>query len=505
MERLKAFIREQSITGTAQERRGGLFLEKILKENEYFKAHPRHLVRLSLKEDPYERFSLGALYEGKSKEAVLLFGHYDVVDVENYGDKKEMAFCDADLKKAFLKDSKTPKEVRLDIESQNFLFGRGSADMKMGLYVHLKVLEALIKENYPYSIVYLAVADEETDSGGMRSAISWLHHLKKEGFCFRGAILSEPCLQEEGEFVPKIHLGSCGKCTPIVLAEGKSAHVFESEKGHNANTMLSCVQLQLDGTGDFEERVGESKTPKVTQLQWGQLGKGASVTVPQRAYATYSLIFLQKKPEAIMAMLLEKIKAGAADYGRKKSCEPPFVYAFSQIEAMVSDEEREKIKAQIKSQNKDIRAQSLDYMEAILERAGLKRPFYAYGLMPPFYPSVYPTVKEEKTIENLRKAIESKFQMDLKPSHYFMGISDMSFMGMQAEESRVFLSHLIGERSFFDFDEGKASTLQMPAFVLGTLGKDVHQATERAEIDYNLNQLPHIYRFAIDFLLDEKA
>ena len=58
----------------------------------------------------------------------------------------------------------------MDLKSGDYLFGRGTMDMKMGLALHLHLLEIASSEKWPINLMLLTVPDEEVNSAGMRAA-----------------------------------------------------------------------------------------------------------------------------------------------------------------------------------------------------------------------------------------------------------------------------------------------------------------------------------------------
>src|SRR5699024_8396920 len=89
------------------------------------------------------RFSVTALYQkDKTARTIVLISHYDTVHIEEYGDVKHLAFQPEALTNALrLQKSSFSSEVQRDIDSGNYLFGRGIMDMKMGLALHMRLLE----------------------------------------------------------------------------------------------------------------------------------------------------------------------------------------------------------------------------------------------------------------------------------------------------------------------------------------------------------------------------
>ena len=64
----------------------------------------------------------------------MLHGHMDTVGVDDFGGLKEFAFSPDELLNKMLQ-MELPKEVRNDLESNEWMVGRGSCDMKSGVAV----------------------------------------------------------------------------------------------------------------------------------------------------------------------------------------------------------------------------------------------------------------------------------------------------------------------------------------------------------------------------------
>ena len=52
--------------------------------------------------------------------------------------------------------------------------------MKMGLVLHLHLLEMATTEKWPINLILLTVPDEEVNSSGMRAAVSGLIDIREE-------------------------------------------------------------------------------------------------------------------------------------------------------------------------------------------------------------------------------------------------------------------------------------------------------------------------------------
>ena len=505
MEKFLEFINIPSITGSPSEKEGGFFLEKELRNMDYFKVNSENIKRTKVLSDGLDTYVISGFYRGKTNKTIILMGHYDVVDISNYGKYKKHAFSPNKLKKDFLKDNTLGEDAKKDLESNNWIWGRGTADMKMGLYTMLKVLRKCIEDKVSYSILYLAVPSEESTSAGMRCAGSIIKELLYKGYSFIGTLLSEPCLQNKNELVKKIHIGSCGKCMPIIMACGKSAHIFESSKGHNSNTMLSFIQREIEESGLFFEEIRGKKINTITQLFWEQIRESYSVTVPEKSYSYYNLIFLNKTYKEINENIEKCVYKAKEKYEKFKGINLN-IYSFLELEENLKESsviKKVEILNDLKNSQKSLQEKSIEYFEWIIDESDILKPCFIYGFMPPYYPATHCNKNNTKKIENIVKDINKEFLVDLKIEHYFMGISDLSFIGGSFNDNKMFLDNLIGGENLYSFDNKTVTNLEMPSLVLGVLGKDIHQKTERVEIDYNINKLPKIYRLFMDKLYKE--
>ena len=130
----KKLVAVPSMNGTSGERDIADTIEAYLREIPYFKAHPELVITQDLKDDPLHRRNVMALLkggDGTERDTIMLHGHIDTVDVDDFGKYKEFAFdCDK-LAEAF-REAELPEDARRDLESGDYLFGRGACDMKGG-------------------------------------------------------------------------------------------------------------------------------------------------------------------------------------------------------------------------------------------------------------------------------------------------------------------------------------------------------------------------------------
>ena len=138
------FIQLLHIPGISGTRSEVLTAEKVLSLLEnmpYFQSHPSQLWRIPVPDDPLGRFDVAAYLElnPQAKKCVILSGHMDVVGVEEYGHLAELAFDPEALRERIV-ELPLSDEARRDLESGAWIFGRGTADMKLGLALGLELL-----------------------------------------------------------------------------------------------------------------------------------------------------------------------------------------------------------------------------------------------------------------------------------------------------------------------------------------------------------------------------
>lgn len=138
------FIQLLHVPGISGTRSEVLTAEKVLsllEEMPYFQSHPAQLWRIPVPDDPLGRFDVAAYLElnPQAKKCVILSGHMDVVGVEEYGHLAELAF-DPEALRERITELPLSDEARRDLESGAWIFGRGTADMKLGLTLGLELL-----------------------------------------------------------------------------------------------------------------------------------------------------------------------------------------------------------------------------------------------------------------------------------------------------------------------------------------------------------------------------
>src|SRR5699024_6420480 len=141
----------KSGTLTKGEAEFGKHLADELGQLPYFQEHPEQLM---LKDVDRGRSNVLAPYTHPDvTETVILLSHYDTVPTEEYGDLEPLACKPVELTEAMhsVKDE-LDDAAREDLESGDYLFGRGTMDMKAGLALHMGLIEKASTEEWPINL-----------------------------------------------------------------------------------------------------------------------------------------------------------------------------------------------------------------------------------------------------------------------------------------------------------------------------------------------------------------
>lgn len=144
---------------------------------------------------------------GKAPKSIVLCGHLDTVPI---GDQNNWNYDPLGAE-----------------ESQGYIYGRGSADMKGGVSACLGALKSLNdsindENSLDYKIVFVGTSDEEVGLGGAKAVMN-LGTMDKADFL----IVTEPTKMRVG-------IAEKGVLWFTIRAYGKSAHGSTPEKGINA-------------------------------------------------------------------------------------------------------------------------------------------------------------------------------------------------------------------------------------------------------------------------------
>ena len=585
-EYLKRLVSVPGISDTDGERKTAEAIREILAEQPYFQAHPEMYGTVEIAGDARKRPLVYGLVRGNrnSGRTIILTGHYDVVSVEDYGPLKLLAFSMDELKAELEKEyserlmgalkecaekdktgedgrndhdkdgNREKKSVRAvtdpeqdfwnDVASGEWIFGRGAADMKGGLAAGLAVLSEIGEEvldgtcRMDGNVLFLSVPDEESYSVGMRGAAGFLTDLReREDLTYELLIDLEPMSRDQDG--QEVFLGSVGKCMPVVLVQGRTAHVSRCFDGLNAVGVLGRMFEKTELSAEFAEIFDGEVCMPPTWLNFKDLKKEYDVSVPARAAGYLSVLSFQSGPEEILEKLRELGYEAFAEYimevdARRREVEAKLsgsqagwkkklagnaegfdILSFAELSEICREKDAEEfdsflsslktqMETRIRNGETNYPQATIDAMTEVLDWSGITSPVMILGFAPPLYPAYHSDQIPGKEgagswqFRKIKKASEAAGCM-VKKVHYFTGISDLSycaacgdmdFSGYAAE------TPLWGSGYGVDFDE--IEKLNIPAVLMGPWGKDIHRRTERVNRKSLIVELPEILHTLIE-------
>lgn len=467
---------------------------------------------------------------------ILLTGHFDVVSTDVCGELKEEAF-DLDLYTSLLKKQNLTPEAQRDLDSGNWLFGRGSMDMKAGLALFLTTIKHYASQDCGINLMFLAVPDEENSSAGMRGSIRELFSfIEEEHLDVVAAFTGEPCFRTtsnlSGKSYRPYYTGTTGKLMPFFYCVGKESHVNDYFQGLSSVLLASEIVSKMEANPIFLEGRDNWLLSPPTCLGFEIRRSGYSVTLPKKTVCYFNLLTIEKSPQAILTHCkqiaedaiqtsLENLRQAIKEFAHRGGTENslPNVNIFSygeffrEVRGQFKDEKafKEALKSasSCQSETRDEREQSIRIIEALLSLYVTEEPLIIVGFLPPYYPPRINKLRNDREIrvKNLiYEVIDKSNQLAGDDESIFIevfgGITDLSYLGYEGDpkELQVISDNLPGWGETFWLPISELSRLNIPIANLGPSGKDAHKRTERLELNYSLKTAPKLLRFAIEKL-----
>lgn len=239
------------------------------------------------------RQTVCALKRGTGSRAVILAGHYDVVE----------------------------GEARAGQEG-DWLWGRGALDMKSGVAAELAVLEAHEGEG---SILLVACPDEEARSAGARAAARVFPRVAAEhGLEFVLGINAD-VVTGDAEYGRQVFCGAVGKLLLCALVRGVPAHAGDPLNGVSAHALAAEVVRAIEGRRGWLDD-DTSLAPPVL-LHAGDTKTAYDVTMPRDVLLVFNLLISDDRP--VLDRFADRVGAaladGLADWPGRNAFAPPAV------------------------------------------------------------------------------------------------------------------------------------------------------------------------------------
>lgn len=446
-----------------------------------------------IKDDDLKRKNVICVLKGNkdvNNKAIVMLGHFDTVDVEDYGNLKNLAFDPLLLKQEF-------KKIFPHIVNEDTEFGRGIFDMKSGIVVNIEVLKRLAENIDKWSgfVIFLFVCDEEGDSKGMLNSLYFLRQFKKENnieYLF--------CLDTDYTTEKAIYLGSIGKVLVGIFVKGIETHVGQSLEGLNSNYILASILSKIDDNIDLVEFSGNQFTSPPVVMKVRDLRESYNVKTNLFSFAYINHLFFEESLENILLKykkIVEDVVKTIKNRREELVKRLKIPINVEDIKVYTLSEFFEKYKGFV---YKDYGV--LDYRESLIlslkewiSNLSIAYPFVLIFFLPPYYPSV-------KTSKNIKEEIIdylNKIDEKIEVFNYFPYISDLSFLG-KIKDVGVLESNMLGWKENYYLDVELINEVSMPCVDWGVWGADAHKFTERVFVNYSLLKLPNyitglIYKF----------
>ena len=277
--------------------------------------------------DALARSNVFALKRGASAKTIVLAGHFDTVPFDDYGNLKYLACDPPALRDAMIARLKSTGESPLalaDLESGDFLPGRGLLDMKSGLAAGIAAMEAY---DGPLSLLLLATPDEEDRSAGMRAAAPLLPGIAKQHSLDIALVINLDAVSDQGDGSAGrvVAMGSIGKQLLTALVVGKEAHACYPQDGANAAYLAAELLTEFELAPELAETTGDEIAAPPTALHAKVLKAGYNVTTPAQSWVYWNTLQHRRSGAGVLAIAATLASRAMARAARKLGTAIPVI------------------------------------------------------------------------------------------------------------------------------------------------------------------------------------
>lgn len=504
---------------------------EVLKSEPYFQEHPEQLFLQKLQQHSSDQRRNVIAYvkggHGQYRKTVVLLGHIDTVGIEDYRDLKHIANNPPALEEA-LKEMSLNDEVQRDLESGEWVFGRGIFDMKCGVAANLATtLEAARNpELFNGNLIFLGVPDEEGNSAGMLSALKLLNALREKDQLEYVAVLDTDYMTSryENDENRYIYVGTIGKLLPSFYIVGKETHVGQSFGGLDPNELSAELVREINLCKDLcDVADGEVTVPPIT-LKQKDLKQDYSVQIAKSAHLYFNYPTHASEPDEVMEKLVlkaekafhqvvQRLNENYKDYCRMSEIphQPlpwkPKVYTFDalyrQLESALGAKLQQRLaalKRRLDPETMDDRAYSLAIVEEICKMNPDSDPMIVIYFAPPYYPHMYINGKDDReqrlldALKNSAAKVQPKIKEPLKLRKFYPYISDLSFCSVTDNQETInkLITNMPAWPEKYELPIEEMRAFNVPVANIGPFGKDAHQFTERLHKPFSFEVMPEL-------------
>lgn len=531
----KELVQIPSINGTEGERNIGEYIEQFIRKIPYFQGHPDQVIARELRDDPLHRRNVLAILIGEkdnSGKTLIFHGHMDTVGLEGFGAVADYA-CKPEELMEHLKEVELPDEVREDLMSGEYLFGRGACDMKSGDAVTLGVLKDLCEHPEQLSgnmVVSFNPVEENLHTGMLEATDILLEWKEQYGLDYLMAINNDYiCPLFPGDKVKTIYTGTVGKLLPCFYIQGKETHVGQCFEGLDASLIAAELVNRIHLNHEFSDGYeGEYSYPP-SVLKMKDLKPWYNVQTATEAFVYFNYFVHNASIEEIT----QKLKTAAAevfDAVRDRTCKEADwfskvsgqqicrytyetrVYTYEELYRLAAggkefrEEELERLLHQELEKGTDKREVPIRMIRYLLQTAGITSPAIVLYYAAPYCPHNTLQGKDEKLIREIEK-IASQITAETKEEYrimkFFPSLSDSSYLRIDdsSESMQLLADNFPGFDTLYPLPVEQIRKLDIPAVNYGCYGKDAHKWTERVNIPYTFEILPKLMMKTVDTYL----
>lgn len=482
-----------SMNGTPGEAKIAQLIEEMLREIPYFRQNPDGVFTQVLPGDALGRRNVFALLKGGRAQdgaTVILHGHMDTVGVDDFGLLKPYAFsCDRLREELLQRKDELDPELRRDLESGDWMFGRGVGDMKSGVAVWISVLAALSgrAESLPVNVLFMSNPVEENLHTGVIASLEVLQKLQAQGLRFLYAVNSD-CVTPlyPGDQTRYAYLGAIGKTLPCfyLLGGGKNVGAAAAQLVCDINLNPACC----DG--------GPSETtppPSVLKLRCER----------DEAFLYFNFMVTDRSTSEVLALLGET----AARAFREVGLSGGSVYEYGEICALAREKhpqdfdrlERE-WSGHFAAEIPDKREAGLSLVREVVRLSGIGGPAAILFFAAPYCPhnTLSSTVPREQELREKLEKLLRKTGLQTGETFsvlkFFACLSDSSYLKIDDDPPAIeaLKRNFPAMKQLYDVPVDAIKKMNIPAVNLGVFMKDPHQWTERVYCPYTFGVLPKL-------------
>jgi arginine utilization protein RocB len=527
-----------SVSGSAEEAAFPGVLTALLRQSSAFVDHPDNVWTIPVPGGRHPRGCVAALVRGRGRRTVVLTGHFDTVPIEDYGDLKPLAGKAEDLRAGLLARlrqnavTRAEKLALLDLEGPDYLPGRGLLDMKAGLAAGLAVLEAFAElPEREGNLLFLTVPDEEVNSAGARAAAPALPEIcAKHGLDIVAAINLDAIADDgDGTTGRAVALGTIGKLLPSAMVVGLPTHAGYAFNGLNACVLAGALAAEVEWAEVLTEKSGDQTGAGPTLLGMKDSKTAYDVTMPDKVWMFWNVMLYRRTPAAILEALqgltesaVAKIKTALAP--RRSRAMGSGVGPLPEVSVTTFETLRREVCAarpdaaaalalfarETAAQNLDLPEQCRLITQELWKLSGRGDPAVILGFAStPYLATQLGDDANARTLSRATEAaaeiIAARHNTTIDLPAYFLGISDMSFLG-QANESDIpiIAANTPAWGAGLHWPEGSAFA-GIPIVNAGPWGRDYHTVLERLHTPYAFKVLPDLIGEIVTGVLRSKG